>query len=82
VRGHRAYPFPLLGAAGALLAVGCCAGLPALGAIVGGPSVAAVIGIGGGVVLAPVMLGVVALVWRGRRRRDCAAPKGGHRDDH
>lgn len=77
VRGDRSYPFPLLGAAGALLVVGCCAGIPALGAIVGGLTVAAVIGISGGVLLAAVVLALAVLMWRGRRRRACEGPKGG-----
>jgi hypothetical protein len=76
VRGDRAHAFPLLGAAGALLAVACCAGLPLLGAFVGGLTVAAVIGISGGLLLAAAVLAVAALVWRERRRRDRAAPKG------
>jgi hypothetical protein len=69
VRGDRSYPFPLLGAAGALVAVACCAGLPALVATAGGLTLAAVIGISGGVLLAAVVAALAVLTWRGRRRR-------------
>jgi hypothetical protein len=75
VRGDRSYPFPLLGAAGALLAVACCAGLPALGAIVGGLTVAAVIGISTGALLAALVVSLAVLIWRGRRRRACEGSK-------
>jgi hypothetical protein len=81
VGGGRSYPFPLLGAAGALLAVACCVGLPALGAIVGGLTVAAVIGISTGVLLAAVVVALAVLIWRGRRRRACEGPRGTGRDD-
>ena len=81
MRGDRSYPFPLLGAAGALLAVACCAGLPALGAIAGGLTVAAVIGVSGGLLLAAVVVGLAALTARGRRRRACEGPKGAGRGD-
>ena len=79
--GGRSYPFPLLGAAGALLAVACCAGLPALGAIVGGLTVAAVIGISTGALLAAAVVALVVLIWRGRRRRACEGPRGARRGD-
>ena len=75
MRGDRSYPFPLLGAAGALLAVACCAGLPALGAIVGGLTVAAVIGISTGALLAAAVVALVVLIWRGRRRCACEGPR-------
>jgi hypothetical protein len=81
MRGDRSYPFPLLGAAGALLAAACCAGLPALGAIAGGLTVAAVIGISGGVLLAAVVVALAVLTWRGRRRGACEGPKGTGRGD-
>jgi zinc transporter ZupT len=81
VRGDRSYPFALLVAAGALVAVGCCAGLPALGAIVGGLTVAGAIGISGGALLAAVVLTLAVLIWQGRRRRACEGPKGAHRGD-
>jgi hypothetical protein len=81
VRGDRSYPFPLLGAAGALLAVACCAGLPALGAIVGGLTVAAVIGISTGALLAAVVVALAVLMWRGRRRRACDGSRGAGRRD-
>ena len=77
----RSYPFPLLGVAGALLAVACCAGLPALGAIVGGLTVAAVIGISTGALLAAAVVALVVLIWRGRRRRACEGPRGARRGD-
>ena len=81
MRGDRSYPFPLLGAAGALLSVACCAGLPALGAIVGGLTVAAVIGISGGVLMAAVVVALVVLMWHGRRRRACERQRGADRGD-
>jgi hypothetical protein len=62
----------LLGAAGAVIAVACCAGLPALGTIVGGLTVAAVLGVAGGVALAAGALAAVVLLLRARRRRACA----------
>jgi protein involved in polysaccharide export with SLBB domain len=66
---------PLLSAAGALLAVGCCAGLPLLGSVLGGLTIAALVGAAGGVLLtAGVAAGAVLLI-RGRRRRACASPK-------
>jgi len=71
----RSYPFPLLGAAGALLAVACCADLPALGAIVGGVTVAAVIGTSTGALLAAAVVALVMIIWRGRLRRACEGPK-------
>ena len=76
MRGDRSYSLPLLGAAGALLAVACCVGLPALGAIVGGLTVAAVIGISTGALLAAAVVALVVLIWRGRRRRACEGPRG------
>ena len=81
MRGDRSYSLPLLGAAGALLAVACCAGLPALGAIVGGLTVAAVIGISTGALLAAAVVALVVLIWRGRRRRACEGPRGARRGD-
>jgi hypothetical protein len=69
VHGDRSYSFPLFGAAGALLAVACCAGVPPLGAISGGLTVAAVIGVSGGPLLAGVVAALAVLMWRGRRRR-------------
>ena len=63
----------LLGAAGAVIAVACCAGLPALGTIVGGLTLAAVLGVAGGVALvAGALAAVVLLCGRvdgGRARR-------------
>jgi hypothetical protein len=81
MRGDRSYPFPLFGAAGALLAVACCAGLPALGAIVGGLTVAAVIGISTGALLAAAVVALAVLIWRGRRPRACEEPRGTGRGD-
>ena len=81
MRRDRSYPFPLLGAAGALLAVACCAGLPALGAIVGGLTVAAMIGISSGVLLAAAVVACAVLVWRGHHRRACEGSKGTGRGD-
>jgi membrane protein implicated in regulation of membrane protease activity len=81
MRGDRSYPFPLFGAAGALLAVACCAGLPALAAIVGGLTVAAVIGISTGALLAAAVVALAVLIWRARRRRACEGPRGIGRDD-
>ena len=81
MRGDRSYPIPLLGVAGALLAVACCAGLPALGAIVGALTFAAVIVISGGVALAAAVAALVVLIWRGRRRRACEEPRGARRGD-
>ena len=81
MRGDRSYPFPLLGAAGALLAVACCAALPALAAIAGGLTVAAVIGVFGGVLLAAAVVALAVLIWRGRHRRACEEPTGTGRGD-
>ena len=81
MRGERSYPFPLLGAAGALLVVACCAGLPALAAIVGGLTVAAVIRISTGALLAAAVAALAVLIWRGRRRRACEGPRGTGRGD-
>ena len=67
---------PLLGAAGAVIAVACCAGLPLVATIVGGLTLGAVVGLAGGVLLAGGALAGVVLVLRGRRRRGCAATKG------
>ena len=81
MRGERSYPFPLLGAAGALLVVACCAGLPTLAAIVGGLTVAAVIRISTGALLAAAVAALAVLIWRGRRRRACEGPRGARRGD-
>ena len=67
---------PMLGAAGAVIAVACCAGLPLVATIVGGLTLGAVVGVAGGVLLAGGALAGVVLVLRGRRRRGCAATKG------
>jgi hypothetical protein len=78
VRGERSDRLPLLGAAGALIAVACCAGLPAIGAVLGGLTVAAVIGIAGGVLVAAATLAAGALLWQARRRRRvCDPPREG-----
>jgi membrane protein implicated in regulation of membrane protease activity len=77
MRGDRSYPFPLLGAAGALLAAACCVALPVLGAIVGGLSVVALIGISGGVLLAAVVVALAVFVWRWRRRLVSGEPNEG-----
>jgi hypothetical protein len=76
VSGKRSDSLPLLGAAGAMVAVGCCALLSALGAILGGLTVAAMIGVAGGVLVA-VVLAAAVLLWRTRRRRACATPRSG-----
>jgi membrane protein implicated in regulation of membrane protease activity len=76
MRRDGSHPFPLLGAAGALLAVACCASLTALAGIAGGLTVAALIGVFGGVLLAAVVVALAALMWRGRRRRACEGPRG------
>jgi hypothetical protein len=81
VRGDRSYPFPLFGAAGALLAVACCAGVPALAAIVGGLTVAAVIGISTGALLAAAVVTLAVLIWPARRRRACEGRRGTGRRD-
>jgi hypothetical protein len=81
MRGDRSYPFPLLRAAGALVAVACCAGLPALVAIAGGLTLAAVIGIAGAMLLAAVVAAIAALMWGGRRRRAREGPTGKGRRD-
>jgi hypothetical protein len=74
MRREHIDPLPLVGAVGALTAVGCCAGLPAIGAILGGLTVAAVVGIAGGVlVVAALLSGALACRAR-RRRRACDAP--------
>jgi hypothetical protein len=76
MRRERTDPFPLLGAAGAVIAIGCCAGLPAIGAILGGLTVAAVVGIAGGVLVAAALISGGAFVWRARhRQRACDAPR-------
>jgi protein involved in polysaccharide export with SLBB domain len=80
VRRERSDPLPLLGAAGSLIAVGCCAGLPAIATIHAGLTVAAVIGVAGGVLLAAGALSGDALMWRARHRRRAAeAPERGIR---
>ena len=71
MRGRRD-SVPLIGAAGAVVAVACCAGLPLVGTIVGGLTLAAVIGVAGGVLLAAGVLAAVVLVLRGKRRRRTA----------
>lgn len=75
--GRRSgHSIPLVGVAGGLLAVACCAGLPLVGTIVGGLTVAGVIGVAGGLLLATTGLAVAALAVRSRRRRrGCMPPE-------
>jgi hypothetical protein len=68
MRGGRSDSLPLIGAAGALLAVGCCAGPPLLASVLGDLTIASVIGIGSGVLVAALVVSVLSLI-RGRRRR-------------
>ena len=63
---------PLIGVAGAVIAMGCCAGLPLVGTILGGLTLAAVLGVAGGILLAAGVLAGAVLVFRGRRRRERA----------
>lgn len=74
MRDDRSDSIPLLGPAGALLAIGCCAGLPLLGSVLGGLTVAAVLGIASGMLLIAGVVGAVALLIRVRRRRARASP--------
>lgn len=67
---RRSHRLPLLGAAGAGVAIACCAGLPALAGVLGGVGVAALLGVGGGIVLLGAAAGAIVL-WRLRRRRAC-----------
>lgn len=71
MRGDRVDSLPVFGAAGALVAVACCAGLPLIGTILGGATLAAVLGGAGGIVLAVGVLAAAVVVMRGRRRRQC-----------
>jgi hypothetical protein len=66
---------PLIGVAGAVVAVACCAGLPLVATILGGLTLAAVVGVAGGVLLAAGALAGVAVVLCGRRNRECGATK-------
>lgn len=75
MRGGRPDGVPLLGVAGALLAVACCAGLPLAGTILGGLTLAAVLGVAGGILLVAGVLAAALLVLRGRRRRGRASPR-------
>ena len=71
MRGGRVDSLPVLGAAGALVAIACCAGLPLIGTILGGLTLAAVLGVAGGVVLAVGVVAAAVVVMRGMRRRQC-----------
>lgn len=70
-RRDRADSLPGLGAAGALVAIACCAGLPLIGTILGGLTLAAVLGVAGGVVLVVGVVAAAVVLMRGRRRGDC-----------
>ena len=75
MRRDRLDSLPIVGAAGALVAVACCAGLPLLGTILGGLKLAAVLGVAGGVVLVVAILAAAVVMLRARRRR-CCSPTG------
>jgi hypothetical protein len=81
MRRGRTDPLSLLAAAGALIAVGCCAGLPAIGATLVGLTAAAMIGIASGGLLAAAAVAGGMLAWRAhRRRRGCPTqPRGAPR---
>jgi hypothetical protein len=80
IRGDRSHTVPLLGAAGALIAVACCAGLPLIATVLGGLTLAAAIGVGGvALALAAALAGALLLLRT--RRRTCAAPSRKVRDD-
>ncbi|MDE3133201.1 MAG: hypothetical protein KGL15_03960 [Acidobacteriota bacterium] len=64
---------PVLGAAGALVAIAGWAGLPPTGTILGGLTLAAVLGVAGGLVLAVGVGAAAVVVLRGRRGRRCDA---------
>jgi hypothetical protein len=73
--GRSADSSALVGVAGWLLPVACCAGVPLVGTIVGGLTVAAAIGVAGGLLLATSALAVAVLAFRTRnRRRGCISP--------
>jgi hypothetical protein len=70
--GRGSDSIPLVGVAGGLLAVACCAGVPLVAMIVGGLTVAAVIGFASGLLLAAAGLVLAVLAFRTRRRsRGC-----------
>lgn len=70
MRGDRWNSAPLLGGAGALIALACCAGLPLIGTIIGGLTAAAVIGVAGGALVSLfAVAGAIALTRM--RRRGC-----------
>lgn len=75
MRGGLPNSVPLIGAAGAVIAVACCAGLSLMGTILGGLALAAMLGAAGGVLLAAGAFAAAVLALRGRRRRECAATR-------
>ena len=68
VRGGPPGSVPLIGAAGALIVVACCAGLPLVGAVLGGLTLAAVLGVAGGVLMAGAAIAGALLLLRARRQ--------------
>ena len=80
MRRDRSHTGPLLGVAGALIAVACCAGLPLIATVLGGLTLAATIGVAGGALaLAAALAGLLFLLRT--RRRTCAGPSRRVRDD-
>ena len=80
MRGDRSHTGPLLGVAGALIAVACCAGLPLIATLVGGLTLAATIGVAGGAMaLAAALAGALFLLRT--RRGTCDQPSRRVRDD-
>jgi hypothetical protein len=65
--GRGADSSALVGVAGWLLPVACCAGVPLVGTIVGGLTLAAAIGVAAGLLLATSALAVAGLAFRTRR---------------
>jgi ABC-type transport system involved in cytochrome c biogenesis permease subunit len=65
--------FPVLGVAGALIALACCAGLPVMTTILGGLTLAALIGVAGGTLLLAAAVVAGALLICARRRRVCSS---------
>jgi hypothetical protein len=73
--GRGSDSISLVGVAGGLVAVACCAGLPLVTTIVGGLTIAVVVGVAGGLLLAAAVLAVAVVGFRARRRRrGCITP--------
>lgn len=75
MQGGRTDSVWVVAAAGALVAVVCCAGLPLLGTVLGGLTLAAVVGVAAGIVVLAGVLAVALIVLRMRRRRGCTATR-------